>query len=233
FGLRPIIVPDLAALDGSRKGISALALGGTSVEDIRGMADSEFTIVIGAGMKAAARILEERFGIEYRVFDSIAGLNDTDILMKALSALSAREMSARYERRRSILIDGMRDAHFYFGGKKACLALDPDHSVQMSRLLDEAGVTIAQAVVPHMTESVSCIVADQTAVGDLNSIRAECDIIISNSHASESALRLQVPLYQTGFPVHKLIGVTARVTIGYTGTLNSINDIGNLLMKAH
>ncbi|HMK57325.1 MAG TPA: nitrogenase iron-molybdenum cofactor biosynthesis protein NifE, partial [Dissulfurispiraceae bacterium] len=46
FGLRPIIVPDLAALDGSRKGISALALGGTSVEDIRGMADSEFTIVI-------------------------------------------------------------------------------------------------------------------------------------------------------------------------------------------
>ncbi|HMK60047.1 MAG TPA: nitrogenase iron-molybdenum cofactor biosynthesis protein NifE [Dissulfurispiraceae bacterium] len=233
FGLRPVIVPDLAALDGSRKGMSALALGGAPVENIRSMADSEFTIAIGSSMQGAAEILKGEFGIEFRVFERIAGLQDTDRLMETLSALSGREMPARYERRRHILIDGMRDAQFYFANKRACIALDPDHSVQMSRLLAETGITITQAVVPHIAEAVSCIMADETEVGDLNSIRAGCDIIISNSHAEESALRLKVPLYQTGFPVHKLIGVTARVTIGYTGTLNSINDIGNLLMKAH
>src|SRR6202142_1064962 len=51
FGLRPIMIPDLAALDGSIKGVSALSLGGTTVEDLKDAAYSEFNIVIGASME--------------------------------------------------------------------------------------------------------------------------------------------------------------------------------------
>ncbi|MGO9377461.1 MAG: nitrogenase iron-molybdenum cofactor biosynthesis protein NifE [Dissulfurispiraceae bacterium] len=233
FGLSSVIMPNLAALDGSREGMSALALGGTSVADMRDAANSEFTVAIGAGMEPAAKILKEQFGIEYRVFEGLCGLKDTDLFMETLSMLSGRPMTSRYERKRRILVDGMRDAHFYLGGKKACLALDPDHAVQMSRLLDEMGVTVDQVVIPYLTQSAANIIADEVQIGDLHSLGTGCDILISNSHAVETARRLNIPLYQTGFPVNKILGIVARVTIGYLGTLGVVNDIGNLLITAH
>ncbi len=233
FGLRPIMIPDLAALDGSRKGLSALALGGTTVDDLKDAANSEFNIVIGASMELPAIKMKEKFGIEYRVFGSIAGVGDTDLFMEALSMLSGRPMPARYERKRSILVDGMRDAHFYYSGKRATLALDPDLSIALSRVLDEMGVEVVQAVIPHSAPSAAYIVAEEVIVGDLQSVGDGTDILISNSHAQETAKRLKVPLYQAGFPVYKILGITAKLTIGYAGTLNAINEIGNLLITAH
>jgi nitrogenase molybdenum-iron cofactor biosynthesis protein NifN len=233
FGLRPIMIPDLAALDGSRKGLSALALGGTTFDDLKDAANSEFNIVIGASMELPAIKMKEKFGIEYRVFESIAGVGATDLFMEALSMLSGRPMLARYERKRSILVDGMRDAHCYYSGKRATLALDPDLSIALSRVLDEMGVEVVQAVIPHSAPSAAYIVAEEVIVGDLQSVGDAMDILISNSHAEETAKRLKVPLYQAGFPVYKILGITAKVTIGYAGTLNAINEIGNLLITAH
>ena len=44
FGLIPSILPDLSALDGSRQGLSPLAVGGTKIDDIRSMGHSAFTL---------------------------------------------------------------------------------------------------------------------------------------------------------------------------------------------
>ncbi|OGW75554.1 MAG: hypothetical protein A3J81_07175, partial [Nitrospirae bacterium RIFOXYB2_FULL_43_5] len=125
FGLKPIILPDLSALDGSRQGISALSLGGTKIDEIKEMSKSEFTIAIGASMAASVKKLKDRFNIEYKALESIAGLMDTDVLMETLSMLSGKPIPQKYERQRRILIDGMRDAHFYYGSKKICTALEP------------------------------------------------------------------------------------------------------------
>ncbi|MFN3479140.1 MAG: nitrogenase iron-molybdenum cofactor biosynthesis protein NifE [Thermodesulfovibrionales bacterium] len=216
FSLKPIILPDLSALDGSRQGFSSLALSGTKIDEIRNMGSSGFTIAIGSSMESAAMILKERFGIEYRVFEGMSGLKDTDMLMEALSMLSGKEVPAKYERQRRILIDGMRDAHFYYGNKRICLALERDLSLQMSSWLDEMGAEIE--------------IVD-TNSGDLFSIHGNFDLLISNSHAEDTAKRLGVPLYQMGFPVYKILGNNHKVTIGYRGTLGLINDIGNLLSE--
>lgn len=117
FGLKPIILPDLSALDGSREGFSSLAIGGTKIGDIQTMLKSEFTLAIGASMESAAKKLKDRFDIEYKVFKSIAGLKDTDILIETLSMLSGKSAPQKYGRQRNILIDGMRDAHFCCSGK--------------------------------------------------------------------------------------------------------------------
>jgi nitrogenase molybdenum-cofactor synthesis protein NifE len=233
FGLRPIMVPDLSALDGSRKGVSALATGGTTVNDLMDIAYSEFTLVIGATMEGAANKLKERCNIEYRVFESITGIRNTDLFMEALAGLSGMHMTPEYERKRRIAVDGLRDAHFYFGGKKACVALEPDHTLAIAGLLDEMGASTVIAVVPQNGPSLSRILADKIVIGDLYDIGDGFDILISNSHATEAAERLNVALYQTGFPLHKILGATARLSIGYSGTLNLVNDLGNLLIKAH
>jgi nitrogenase molybdenum-cofactor synthesis protein NifE len=217
FGLKPIILPDLSALDGSRQGISPLSNGGTTIADIRAMGLSEFTIAIGASMKSAAEILKEKFGVEYKAFESIAGLRNADMLMETLSMLSGNEIPKKYERQRRILIDGMRDAHFYITGKKVCLALDHDLAAQTAAWLNEMGAEVVEA----------------NSEGGLFSITGEFDLLISNSHAEDTAKRLGAPLYQMGFPVYKILGNTHKITIGYKGTLGLINAIANLMMGAH
>lgn len=132
--------------------------------------------------------------------------------------LSGKQLPAKYERQRRILIDGMRDAHFYYGNKKICLALERDMAFQISRWLNEMGAEVE--IVYTNSE-------------DLFSVEGDFDLLISNSHAEDTAKRLGVPLYQMGFPVYKVLGNNHRVAIGYNGTLGLINDIANVLAGVH
>jgi len=216
FGLKPILLPDLSALDGSRQGFSALAMGGTKIDEIKEMSKSEFTLAIGASMETAAKKLKDRFGIKYRVFESIAGLRDTGIFMETLSLLSAKEIPSRHERQRRVLIDAMHDAHFYFGSKRVCIALEKDLSIQVSQWLNEMGAEVVMVDVNS---------------GDLFSIDGSFDLLIANSHAEDTARRISAPLYQMGFPVYKVLGYCSKITIGYRGTLSAINDVSNLFLE--
>lgn len=214
FGLKPIFLPDLSALDGSTEKFSPLALGGTTVATIKNMSSSGLTFVIGLSMEQPAKILKDRFGIEYIVFESIAGLKNTDLFMKTLSLISNRRIPPKFDRQRKVLIDGMRDAHFYYSRKKVCLALEPDLSLQTAHWLREMGAEVFELDILS---------------NDLFSIKGESQLMISNSHAEDTAKRLGMSLYQMGFPVYKILGNTHRVTIGYRGTLGLINDIANVL----
>jgi nitrogenase molybdenum-cofactor synthesis protein NifE len=231
FGLRPIILPDLSSLDGSRQGISPLATGGTSIREIHSMGSSEFTIAIGMSMEPAAQILKERFGIEYRIFKSVAGVNDADLFMETLSMLSGRPLPRRYQRQKQVLVDVMGDTHFFYGGKKVCIALETDHALQTSQWITEMGGLVSLSVVPAASAAAAHIHADRIIIGDLSSIEGEFDLLISNSHAAGSARNLGIPLLQAGFPVHKIFGYTNTVTIGYKGTRSLIQEAATLFAK--
>jgi nitrogenase molybdenum-cofactor synthesis protein NifE len=233
FGMKAIILPDLSCLDGSRQDFSPLAAGGTSMTEISAMADASFTLGLGMSMEPAAKLLQQKFKIEYRMFDSIAGLADSDLLMQSLTEVSGRPLPAKYERQRKVLVDVMRDAHFYFGGRKLCIALEPDLAVQTSKWLDEMGGTVELAVIPTLSNAADHIRAREVRIGDLYSIGGEYDAIISNSHAEGTASRLGIPLCEMGFPVYKTFGYTSKVTVGYRGTLTLISETANLLMKKH
>jgi len=230
FGLRPIILPDLSSLDGSRPGISPIAIGGTEIRDIISMGSSEFTIAIGMSMEPAAQVLEERFGIEYRVCRGIAGIKDTDIFMEILGLLSGRPVPARYQRQRRILVDAMRDAHSFFAKKRVCIALEPDHTLQTSQWITEMCGVIPLSIVPTASGAAEHIHAERVIIGDLSSIEGEFDLLISNSHAADTAETHGVPLLQVGFPVYKIFGNTNKVTIGYEGTASLIQEAANLFL---
>jgi nitrogenase molybdenum-iron cofactor biosynthesis protein NifN len=231
FDLRAILLPDLSSLDGSRQGVSPLALGGTTLEEIRTVGASEFTIAIGMCMEAPAQVLYKKFGTEYRTFEGLSDLVEIDTFFELLSALSGKTVPAKYERQRRAFIDGVRDAHFFTAGKKVCIALEPDQAVQQSRLLSEAGMEIALAVIPTDGPGAGKIQAARTMISDLFSIEGKFDLLVSNSHAEETAKRLGAPLFQTGFPVYKFFGNTARISIGYRGVLGIINEVANIFLK--
>lgn len=230
FGLKPIILPDLSFLDGSRE-FSSIAIGGITLKEIENMANSEFTIVIGPSLEQAGEILRERFDIEYSLIDSLNGLHAFDRFLELLSLISDRNTPEKYLRQRRVLIDGMRDVQVYLTDKRVAIALETDLAIQTSRWLNELKVEVDLAVVPVKTERVKKINAKHKVIGSLWDIKGEFDLLISNSYAQQIAKEIGIPLYEMGFPVYKTIGYPNKTTIGYMGTLSLINEVANLMIK--
>ena len=233
FGMNAILLPDLSALDGSRKGITPLAAGGTTLEDLSRMGGSAYTIAVGMSMERAAQLLKQKHGIAYQVFESAAGLAASDALLQALSRIGGKPVPRKYERQRAVLVDAMRDAHAFFGKKKVCIALEPDLALQASTVIEEMGGIVEEAVIPSLSPAADRIRARDVRIGDLFSINGAYDLLISNSHGHNTAKRIKAPLYEVGFPVYKSFGYTSKVTIGYRGTLTTIHEVANLLQRAY
>jgi nitrogenase molybdenum-iron protein alpha/beta subunit len=181
-------------------------------------------------MEPAAKALKERWGVAYRVLEALSGLGDTDLLMELLAELSGRPVLPRFARQRRVLADGMRDCRDAFGGKRVCLALEPDLAVQASRFLAEMGAIVALAVIPTLSPAAELIDAERVEIGGLASVTGAFDLLVSNSHAVDTAGRIGAPLLQLGFPLTKVLGGAARSTIGYRGTLSLVHEAGNLML---
>ena len=167
------------------------------------------------------------------MFDSATGLEDTDELLRILCRISGKPIPRQYDRQRRVLVDSMRDAHFFFGGKKVCLALEPDHALQTAKWISAMGAFVDLAIIPTLSGAAEHILAREVQIGDLHSIVGEFDVLVSNSHAECAAKRLGIPLYEMGFPVYKSLGYTSKIMSGYRGMLLMVNEMANLLMKRH
>ena len=120
FGLIPVVIPDISnALDGHiDEKVSALSVGGVTLEEIRRAGQSEATLYFGDSLAKAAEVLKENFQIPCYGFTSITGLAETDRLMETLSAISGRPVPEKFRRWRSRLMDAMVDCHYQFGLKR-------------------------------------------------------------------------------------------------------------------
>jgi nitrogenase molybdenum-cofactor synthesis protein NifE len=230
FGLAAIILPDLSALEGGRRGYSGLAAGGTSLAAIRGMGGAGLTIALGASLAGAAASLERSCGVPYRVLPYPTGLAAADAFFELLAATRGRAVPGRFERERLILVDGMRDAMTAFGGRRAAVALETDSAVAICGLLTEMNAAVTQAVVPTGAAAMNSINARRVDVGDFASLEAGFDLLVAGSHGELPARDLRASHFVWGFPVFERLGHCQRVNIGYRGTLALVNDIGNTLI---
>ena len=56
-------------------------------------------------------------------------------------------------------------------------------------------------------------------------------LVIGNSHADDSAARLNVPILRAGFPLYDIIGGYQKTWIGYRGTRQTLFDLANLVIN--
>ncbi|MBI5695493.1 MAG: nitrogenase iron-molybdenum cofactor biosynthesis protein NifE [Nitrospirae bacterium] len=233
FGLEPVILPDLSALDGSRVGFSPLASGGVTVNGIRSMGTSTLTLVIGPSLEKAGMVIRDNCGVPYVLLDGLSGIAATDKLMDILAGLSGRGIPVRYRRERAVLVDGMRDAMARVSGARIAVAQETDAAAGLSALIAETGARVGLAVIPTDGPGSGSISADEVMVGDYGSIRGEFDLLISGSHGRQTADAFGIPLLEYGFPVFERLGHGASPGIGYRGSLEMVNRMGNTMMEAH
>ena len=239
FGLRPVVLPDLSeSLDGhlTEQQFSPVTIGGTLSSEILTMGEAKATLVVGPSMFKAADILNKRTGVPDHRFEHLMGLDMMDKLMVVLSELSQQPVPEKMERHRAQLQDAMLDTHFMLGQARIALAQDSDLVMAYSQLLSSVGADIVAVVVPSKAAATSLVASDNIKVGDLEDLEIlakenNAELIISNSHAHESALRLGLPLLRAGFPQYDLLGGYQRVWIGYQGTKQTLFDIANIMVN--
>ncbi|MEY6433341.1 nitrogenase iron-molybdenum cofactor biosynthesis protein NifN [Thioalkalicoccus limnaeus] len=239
FGLTPLVLPDLSdSLDGhlTAEDYSPLTIGGTPVGEVAQAGDARATLVIGAAMNQPADRLAALTGVPDHRFAHLMGLAAVDALVGTLAELAERPVPERLERQRAQLQDAMLDCHFMLGLTRIALAGDPDLLVGFSELLDSVGAETVAAVAPTSAPSLERVICDQVKIGDLEDLERlarerDAALLISNSHAVDSAQRLGIPLLRAGFPQYDLVGGYQRTWIGYRGTRATLFDLANLMLS--
>lgn len=238
FGLEPIILPDLSgSLDGHVPNhYVPTTLGGTTLDQVRGMGRSLLTLAIGEHMRVSAEKLHARTGVPYEVFDRLTGLEAVDRLMVALSAASGIPVPAKYRRQRSQLVDAMLDGHFFFAGRALAVAGEPSFLWTYARLAADLGASVVAAVTTLASPLLSQMPCERVIIGDFEDLEDQileaggADLIIASSNARLIAARHAIPLHRAGFPVFDRLGAAHQRIVGYRGTRDLIFTLGNVLM---
>ena len=210
FGLKHTVLPDISGpLGGLDSGLERPAGPGTSLEDIRAMGASAFTIAVGEHMRPAAQGLERLAGVPFRVFESLTGLGPCDEFTTLLAQLSGLDVPARFRRQRARLLDAMLCAQGCFAGRRAA---------------------VASAASPILEK----IPVSEVLIGDLEDLETGvvgADLIIAPSSARGVAARLGVPLLRAGLPVSDRLGAGHKVSVGYRGTRELIFEMANFFLR--
>ena len=238
FGLRPVLIPDLSdSLDGhmTEDDFSPLTIGGTEVNELETLGMAMATLVIGPSMNKAADLLQKRTGVPDRRFDHLMGLDAVDEFVQALSDLSGEPVPDKLKRRRAQLQDAMLDTHFMLGMTRVAIAADPDLLHGFTDLMTNMGAEVVAAVAPANAPALKKLNCETVKLGDLEeleklAIENHAELLISNSHAVESAERLGIPLLRAGFPQYDLMGGYQKVWVGYQGTRQILFDLANILL---
>ena len=239
FSLRPVFIPNLAdSLDGclTAEDFSPVTIGGTLLSELATLGDAIATVVIGASLKNAAQVLEEKTDVPSYQLNHLYGLQANDALMTVLMTISGNPVPERLERQRSQLQDALLDTHFMLGQLRVALAADADLLAAWVDLLQETGAEIVTAVTSCNTPLLSSIPVANIKIGDLEdmeklSLADKAQLVIGNSHAVTSAERLAVPILRAGFPLYDVIGGYAKTWIGYAGSRQTLFDLANLVIN--
>jgi nitrogenase molybdenum-cofactor synthesis protein NifE len=234
FGLDPVVIPDIScALDGHiDETVSALSVGGITVDEIRKAGRSVATLYIGDSLSKAARTLSENFGMPAYGFTSLTGLAETDLFMETLSAVSGRPIPEKYRRHRSRLMDAMVDSHYQFGNKKITLALEGDLLKIMTNFLAGMGCSIQAAISATRVRGLDALPTENVFVGDLEDLEAVAagsSLLVANSNGRQAAAKLGgIPLLRAGLPVFDRLGAHQKMRVGYKGTMNLLFETANI-----
>ena len=156
--------------------------------------------------------------------------------MMTLTLISGNPVPERIERQRAQLQDAMLDTHFMLGQLRVALAADADLLAALVDLLQETGADVVTAVTSCNVPQLNQIPVASIKIGDLEDmeklgIESKAQLIIGNSHAVNTAERLNLPILRAGFPLYDVIGGYGKTWIGYAGSRQTLFDLANLVIN--
>ena len=215
-----------------------MTTGGVSVAELKAAPASIATLVIGDSIDTAADSLAQRTGLPDYRFAHLMSVDALDRWFSVLSAISRQAVPGKWQKHRQQLLDAMLDTHFVIGTARLAMAADTDLLIGFEAMLNSMGAELVAAVIPAKAKAAKNLRIASVQIGDMEDLEAlskasNAQLIIGNSHAADSAKRLNLPMLRAGFPQYDYFGGFQRVWCGYQGIRNTLFEMANLLCAHH
>lgn len=221
--------------------------GGTTVEEIIQLGDTELTLALGKlTSEAPASALEKKCSVPYKALPLPIGIANTDEYIMKLQAYSKNEVPYELEEERGQLVDILIDVHTYTYNKKVAIFGDPDTVLGIAEFVLEMGMVPKYLVTGTPGEAFERAAAElftkfgvegckAKAAGDLYELhqwikQEGVDLLIGGSHGKHIARAEDIPFVRAGFPIIDRYVHSYMPLVGYKGGMRLAELITNAIM---
>jgi len=221
--------------------------GGTPIEDIRNLGDSNALIALGEIISVEpANLLEKKWKVPFTLLPMPVGVAYTDQYVMALQEHSKHEVPAELEAERGRLVDLLLDAAQYTTGKKVAIFGDPDVVIGLTSLALEMGMIPKYVITGTPKEEfvnkvealfnqygvTGCVAKAAADLFELHQwIKNErVDLLLGSTYGKQIARAEDIPFVRAGFPVIDRYGGPLMPIVGYSGGIHTVEKIVNALL---
>lgn len=221
--------------------------GGTTVEEIISLGDSDQTIAFGKfASEVPAETLSKKCSVPYKLLSLPIGIGRTDEYVMALQEYTKNEVPYSLEEERGQLVDVLIDIHPYTYNKKVAIFGDPDTVLSIAEFVLEMGMIPKYLVTGTPGDAFEKAAEElfvkfgvegcrAKAAGDLFElhqwIKAEgVDVLIGGTHGKYIARAEDIPFVRAGFPIIDRYIHSYMPLVGYKGGMRLAELITNALM---
>ena len=221
--------------------------GGTTVEDIIELGDSNLTIAFGKlSSEAPAEALSKKCGVPYRLLPLPIGIGRTDEYVMALQSLTMKEIPYALEEERGQLVDILIDIHPYTYNKTVAIFGDPDTVLSIAEFTLEMGMLPKYIMTGTPGESFETAAEELFLKFGVKGCRAKAnsdlyelhqwikeegvELLIGGTHGKYIARAEDIPFVRAGFPIIDRYIHSYLPLVGYKGGMRLAELITGALM---
>jgi nitrogenase molybdenum-iron protein beta chain len=224
--------------------------GDTTIEDLRGTADADASLVLNRyeGGKAALH-LEKKFGVPALIGPTPIGIRNTDTFLQNLKTLTGKPIPESLVRERGVAIDALTDlTHMFLADKRVAIYGNPDLVIGIAEFCldlemrpvllllgddnphyqDDPRVRALQEHVEYPMEIITN--ADLWELGSrIKDQGLELDLILGHSKGRFIAIDNNIPMVRVGFPTYDRAGLYRHPVVGYAGAIWLAEQMANTI----
>ena len=221
--------------------------GGTTVEEIISLGDSDQTIAFGKfASEVPAETLLKKCSVPFKLLSLPIGIGRTDEYVMALQEYTKNAVPYSLEEERGQLVDVLIDIHPYTYNKKVAIYGDPDTVLSIAEFVLEMGMIPKYLVTGTPGDAFEKAAEElfvkfgvegckAKASGDLFElhqwIKAESvDVLIGGTHGKYIARAEDIPFVRAGFPIIDRYIHSYMPLVGYKGGMRLAELITNAIM---
>ena len=249
MGVTYTMLPDTSGvMDGPMTGkFEMYPKGGTTVEEIISLGDTELTLAIGkAASQFSAETLEKKCGVPFKTLTMPIGVSGTDEYIMSLRSFSKNEVPYELDEERGQLVDILIDIHPYTYNKKVAIFGDTDTVLALAEFVLEMGMIPKYLVTGTPGEGFEKAAeglftkfgvegCKAKAAGDLYELHQwikneGVDLLIGGTHGKFIARAEDIPFVRAGFPIIDRYIHSYMPLVGYKGAMRLAELITNAIM---
>lgn len=222
--------------------------GGTTVEEIIQLGDSNLTIAFGKfSSEVPAEALSKKCNVPHKLLPLPIGIGRTDEYIMALQSFTKEEVPYSLEEERGQLVDILIDIHPYTYNKKVAVFGDPDTVLSLAEFILEMGMIPKYLVTGTPGDTFEKAAAELFTKFGVEGCRAKAsgdlfelhqwikdegvDLLIGGTHGKYIARAEDIPFVRAGFPIIDRYIHSYMPLVGYKGGMRLAELITNALME--